>query len=208
MSPPEAHLENELHENQPLDAVSNEFSELCIGRKTSGRETELETFNSFNFWRVPLPQIGDEGSNVGGEDAAGKENTDDPSDNAENPSNTASEANTENSDQEDKKLSEDSQEEKSSAPGLEFQDLGISDMDIDDCEELESDEKDLTCNESVNDSPKRMAPLSGIPSLRFDDDYLQPYSPNMCFDDDSNRVSSPPRSPSHNQVRVTVNSLI
>ncbi|XP_028409938.1 serine/threonine-protein phosphatase 4 regulatory subunit 1-like [Dendronephthya gigantea] len=231
MSPPEAHLDNELHENQALDAVSNELSELRVGQKITGREIELETFNSFNFWRVPLPQIGDEGNSVGGEIVAEKGNTANPNHNAQTPGNTTRDPATENSEQEDKESSEDvgkandasgdsatanpgaeiepledqatgSPEENPNARRLEFEDLGISDMDIDDCEELESDEKDLTCNESVNDSPKRMAPLSGIPSLRFDDDYLQPYSPNMCFDDDSNRVPSPPRSPLHNQVVI------
>ena len=224
MSPPEAHLDTDLNENQSQDTVTKQLSELHLGQKSPVRETELETYNSFNFWRVPLPSIGDDG-NTG---AVERENTGDPkSSTSENA--TAGKPSEDETDNVSKDTSEDpntgqrsdelkpdpssgqssedakpsgevSTNEESTTPRLEFQDLGISDMDIDDCEDMEKN--DLTCEETVNDSPKRMPPLSGIPSLRFDEDYLQPYSPNMSFDDESNRAPSPPQSPRHDQVSV------
>lgn len=229
MSPPEAHLDTDLHENHPLDTVTGELSELRIGQKSPVREGELETYNSFNFWRVPLPQIGDEGGSDG---ARKKDKTGDPNNTSENPTTDSPNHTTEDQTRgnpngasgelttghpvDESKPSEDPTpgeeskpsgdpttghpDEESKTPRLEFQDLGISDMDIDDCEEMEKNEKDLACDETVEDSPKRMPPLSGVPSLRFDEDYLQPYSPNMCFDDEDNRVPSPPRSPLYEQV--------
>ena len=228
MSPPEAHLDTDLHEAQPMNNVTSELSELHLGQKNPVRESELETYNSFNFWRVPLPPIGDEG----GAGSTDKANTADPNNTSENPtSENSSEDPTgdnPNSTSEDPTTEQPSDELKPSAdptPGHpseeskpsgepttddsgeesktpeDHQDLGISDMDID--EDLEKNEKDLTCDEAVDDSPKRMAPLSGIPSLRFDEEYLQPYSPNMCFDDETNRAPSPPRSPCRDQVSYT-----
>ena len=224
MSPPEAHLDTELHDNRPIDALTRDMSDLDIGQKSPVRDSELETYNSFNFWRMPLPQIGDEhDENTPAKQSA---NVDNSSDNSttnsplfqdssqlseeskvsentitDGPGNTSDEP-TASSTTEDNTTDQPSDETET--PRLEFQDLGISDMDIDDCEESEKNEKDLTCEETVDDSPKGMQPLSGIPTLRFDEDYLQPYSPNMGFDDEHNRVSSPPRSPRQDQVCGTV----
>lgn len=225
MSPPEAHLDTELHDNQPIDAVTREMSDLDVGQKSPVRDSELETYNSFNFWRMPLPQIGDEcdGNTLAKQSTNEVDNSSDNSttdspvlqdtsqssdeskvseDTATDaPGNTSGEP-TPSSTIEDNTTGQPSDEKET--PRLEFQDLGISDMDIDDCEENEKNEKDLTCGETVDDSPKRMQPLSGIPTLRFDEDYLQPYSPNMSFDDENNRVSSLPLSPRKDQVCKTV----
>ena len=223
MSPPEAHLDTELHDNQTMDAVNREMSDLEIGQKSPVRDNELETYNTFNFWRMPVPQIGDEcdGNAVRKQaandrnDSSGTSTTDSPPlQDTSQPGNatgtskgTATEDAKSTSDEPSSTTEGNTTAEQSSnenkTPRLEFQDLGISDMDIDDeCEENEKNEKDLTCEETADDdSPKRMPPLSGIPTLRFDEDYLQPYSPNMTFDDENNRPSSPPRSPRQDQVR-------
>ena len=220
MSPPEAHLDTELHDNQTMDAVNREMSDLEIGQKSPVRDNELETYNTFNFWRMPLPQIGDEcdgnamakqaandrhdSSGISITDSPPLQDTSQPSNETGMLEGTATEDESSGT-TEDNTATEQSSNENET-PRLEFQDLGISDMDIDDeCEENEKNEKDLTCEETADDdSPKRMPPLSGIPTLRFDEDYLQPYSPNMTFDDENNRPSSPPRSPRQDQVRGAV----
>ena len=214
MSPPEAHLDTELHENQAQDSVCSQLSELHLGQKSPVRESELETYNSFNYWRVPLPSIGDEGS--AGAAGSGNTDLDKTSENANSGNPSEDEASDDSKDtsgapttgqsndevepgEETKPSEEANSSEESTTPRLEFQDLGISDMDID-CDDVEKN--DLTWDETVNDSPKRMEPLSGIPTLRFDEDYMQPYSPSMCFDDEANRVPSPPQSPRHSQVSI------
>lgn len=201
MSPPEAHLDADLHDDSSVD---NPLGELDLGQKSPVRDTELQTYNSFNFWRMPLPSIGDENSESDPNETSTSQND------IDNPNGTAADLFTVNPSGPSDSSAETTlpcEELKSTgveaiASSLEFQDLGISDMDIDDddCEETVSDETALQCDESVDDSPKRMLPLSAIPTLRFDEHYLQPYSPSMCFDDENNRAPSPPRSPRHEQV--------
>ena len=225
MSPPEAHLDPELQENRPIETVTSQISELNITQKSPSRESELESYNSFNYWRFPLPEIPDETSGVSSregtitndpnsstknssdqKDTPCEKSTTDPneetklSEDGDSSRNTSDQSTIDNRSDEEEKTDEQTSEEGKTTPRLEFQDLGISDMDIEDCDDNEKSEKDLICHETTEDSPKRMQPLSGVANLRFDEDsYLQPYSPNMCFDDEA---SSPPLSPRHDQVSV------
>ena len=208
MSPPETHLDSLLNINseytdcQPVDVIIKGFAELQATDKSSKVERELDTFNSFNYWRLPLPNIEVEPAKMANENQSNDSDV-----------KIASESSETDLEKQTSKLNNDNHE--TPKPRLEFQDLGISDMDneedevnVSEQDEVKKDEDDLTCNEHFNSSPPNIAnQLTGVSSLRFDEDYLQPYSPNMSFEEDTPSAPSPPRSPPHHQVSPNLKLL-
>ena len=201
MSPPEVHLDGELNgnsgekESQSMDVVMKELAELHVSEKSTSAETELETFNSFNYWRMPLPEIEGESAEQVNEkqEINFEERKAHPSEN----------------DVEEKTSELNDDNGQKSEPRLEFQDLGISDMDVEENSKdvlVEHDqptrEEHLSCDKRFDSSTSAEGHLTGVPSLRFDEDYLQPYSPNMSFEEETPSAPDPPRSPKHRQVSV------
>ncbi|XP_046842275.1 serine/threonine-protein phosphatase 4 regulatory subunit 1-like isoform X2 [Xenia sp. Carnegie-2017] len=190
MSPPEAHLDGDLNENQTFDSPVD--TETCIDMKPT--DAILDTYNSFNYWRTPIPSIFDS-----------DEDEDDDDDNIfedRNGDMTSGDLKSESDDMssDDLKMEVDVNNDFSlDKPNQTSDDLpavnnlGLLDVDTDD------NAKDLVCIENVEDSPEQMQPLPAVSSLRLNDDYLQPYSSNICFDEDRSQLSSPPQSPYHEQ---------
>lgn len=203
MSPPEVHLDGDLNvsseeteTSSTMEHVIKGLDDYHVGEKSPKTEKELDLFNSFNYWRTPLPDIGVENSQpVTEKDEKQQDGEEDTSMSGES---------------DVKENTSDSNEENSEKPQarLDFQDLGISDMDIEeDCDEvtvddLNKEEDNLTCDEHLDSSPNRTGRLAGLPSLRFDEDYLQPYSPNMSFEEDTHSAPSPPHSPLYHQTVI------